>query len=904
MLNLKLRSEFSSEILRGTTIELSNESRSGATQMEAKDFFEITYPTNGVLKAIESIAPGKGKPIVILGDRGIGKSHILAVLYHVVMNPDLASDWMNNWFHKLRISIPIPEIRRDCLVIAESVHKHNYSKLWDIIFNNHPNGDLIRGRWQAANTPVPSENLLRELFRMKPVFLILDEFQTWYDSLTETAENPDKSRAFNFIQTISEIATKDPSLFCLVVTVRNGESDAYQQIHRVDPIRIDFKGAGSPEQMQLERRNMLLHRLFENRATVAEPEIENLIRIHYSENLRLLNVPASESEKLKKAFLSSWPFSPDLLKLLEDQILIATDAQETRDLIKILANLWKSRGDKSPVLTAADFLIDAEGTSAIGSLLDSVANSRHRNLRDKAFRNIIGVKEGIADFEHKLPNLSKIIASLWLRSITVESYIGATKSQIQLDITGDSRIDDNSFEVEVNTIVENSFNIHKIGESFLFKEEENPSSKLLASARNEREFANGEDKEYLKKEIEYFILGEMSGNQYRAVALPANWNRDPWGEVSPEKKPGNWEEKVTFLVLPHSLDKIKNSESPEVLLGSFLKNHIEKYRNLMIFILPVNGSENIYADSEFIIRARASMLAEKWARENSQFAKYHKSYQKELRELIKNRFNRFAILYKWDFANSANCEFHSESFQFSSQTPLPIVIRNLIATNLFVPEDFKDYLLDAAKNNTKLSQILNELKEPRAGGDGCIPWLGETEAKEKILKLCAEGCISINSPSSGILQKIPGEDAEVAWQRLKSKLPETGRALDTILIQLPTALPVSGGSGSPATMQSTHTAISSGNTLHSEDQRTSQIIGDISDATYSQITYRTLRSPKNSWINLLSYLESNGIHPKTKVKRVALISCDLQGNRLKDLISKLPDGLQYEVELEFEENSQ
>ena len=42
------------------------------------------------------------------------------------------------------------------------------------------------------------------------------------------------------------------------------------------------------------------------------------------------------------------------MHLLEDQVLVATEAQDTRDLIRILVDLFKNRGDKSPVITAAD----------------------------------------------------------------------------------------------------------------------------------------------------------------------------------------------------------------------------------------------------------------------------------------------------------------------------------------------------------------------------------------------------------------------------------------------------------------------------------------------------------------------------------------------------------------------
>src|SRR5450759_2811933 len=46
---------------------------------------------------------------------------------------------------------------------------------------------------------------------------------------------------------------------------------------------------------------------------------------------------------------------PVLMHLLEDQVLVATEAQETRDLIRILVDLFKTRGENSPVITAADF---------------------------------------------------------------------------------------------------------------------------------------------------------------------------------------------------------------------------------------------------------------------------------------------------------------------------------------------------------------------------------------------------------------------------------------------------------------------------------------------------------------------------------------------------------------------
>ena len=45
MLGLTLRKEFEDKRLKGTAIELSNQSNTGATQIAAESFLGITYPT-------------------------------------------------------------------------------------------------------------------------------------------------------------------------------------------------------------------------------------------------------------------------------------------------------------------------------------------------------------------------------------------------------------------------------------------------------------------------------------------------------------------------------------------------------------------------------------------------------------------------------------------------------------------------------------------------------------------------------------------------------------------------------------------------------------------------------------------------------------------------------------------
>lgn len=241
-------------------------------------------------------------------------------------------------------------------VITESLHLQRYKHVWDVLFDQHPHGNIIKAKWEVHGTEVPGYDLILEMAENKPFILILDEFQTWFEGLTNSNQYKRKTWAFNFIQILSEISEKHPELLTLVVSVREGNSDAAQQLFRVNPVRIDFKG---PEAKR-DRQRLLLYRIFENRMNIPEPDIASLIKTHVDEFLRLSHISGSEHEKHRQQFIEAWPYSPRLLQLLDDQVLIATETQETRDLLRILVDVFKESGDDTAILTPANFSLTSE----------------------------------------------------------------------------------------------------------------------------------------------------------------------------------------------------------------------------------------------------------------------------------------------------------------------------------------------------------------------------------------------------------------------------------------------------------------------------------------------------------------------------------------------------------------
>jgi len=887
-----LRKEFQGHRLKGTAIELAT-----ATQNTAEEFLRITYPSMDVLKTLEAVAPDYGRPVILVGERGQGKSHIMAVLYHALNNHGETSKWLGNW-SQILANPKLQEIpvRRDMHVISESLHRQHYKYLWDILFERHPDGPHCRGMWDGLGdkkTDIPSDKIMLHMFSHTPTALVLDEYQTWFDGLTNTK----RTWAFNFIQILSEIAKDHPDKLVLVVSVRNGNTDAFQQIQRVNPVIVDFKG---PEAKH-DRLKLLLHRLFENRMCLSPQQIEPAIDVHVMEYIRLLNIPPAETERVRREFCESWPFAPHLVQLLEDQVLITTHAQETRDLIRILADLYKRRGDKTIIITAADFKIDDE-ESGINALLDSVANQHHAKLREKALRNLDAVKGAVASTGQVLPHLSEILSALWLRSLADMNQTGADHLTLHVDITRDSPIDDNAFQVELATIVENSFNIHAGAGRYIFREAENPQAKLIASARNDKMFQEGEDKARLALEARYVIGGDTStASKFRVIILPQLWKSDPWALLNEVDQPHRWDDRIPILVVPEA------SSGVETILGAWLCNHLQRNRNAVRFLLPPDGTGNMFLDRDLLILARCIHLAEEWKTQNAEFGKLLTKYQRELRSILKGRFPRFAVIRTWNYQNPDNCRFYIESHRAEGLQILEAVDR-LIKENLFVPEDFQAIALAAAANNDSVGKLIRELREPRPGAQDCIPWLGETIVKEKLIRLCCKGEVAINLRGMEYIQRQDGEDEETAWQRMKGKLG-TGKHLDETHLLLPQNTPSIGGlpksittndgqksDPTPDDEAAPLTSMQGDNTVHfpDTDEGTPSIFDKVG-------TYKPLSASATSSLNLLGKLESWGVRPGTQVRALSLKAEHLTGSQLYEMIRKLPDGVLYELDIEKEE---
>lgn len=888
MLDLALREEFKGRRLKDTQIQLRKADNTGAIQQPAANFLEITYPSGDVLKALRSLAESQARPVVLMGHRGRGKSHLMAVLHHALNDGAAVQSWLSTWKQRLK-SDKLSEIDfpQGLHVISQSLHEGTKKYLWEFVFTSHPRGDFYKGKWmeRKERANFPPKDLLIEMFQETPTALLLDEYQLWFDGQPQSASQPHQTWAYNFIQILSEIASELPGCLRLVVSVRDGTTDAYQQIHRVNPLKVDFSSPGARQ----DRLRLLLHRLFVNRLQISDTDIDKLLKPHLEQYLRLYDIAADQIETERDLFREAWPFSPPLMSLLEDQVLVATDTQQTRDLMIILAGLFKGSQD-SAVITPANFNLMNEDDE-VAAHIEAVASEQHRRLREVARRNLSAVQSANSGWKNDIPQLEGILASLWLRSLAVGNTGGAEPRALQLDVTRQHPLDENKFLAQLEQIEEFSFNIHRDGNRLVFRDEENARTRLLSEARNDKLFSDGSDFRELALQIRYCLGGEESAGESIIVPLERNWQSSPWSGLAEAHRPETWGERMPLIVLP---------ESPKELgavLGPWLKAHVSAGRNRIRFLIPRSDLPNLTADRDLLVKARAHLKATEW-KNNPVYKEFQKKYKADLQSLLKERFDRFAVLERWNFQQPEQSQFSTVKL-VEQGTKIPPAIEKSVRENLFEMESFEELVLELAAQNQTVHKLLSDLRDPRPNFQPCIPWLGEAQLKDRLARVCAAGTISLNLRETETLQRKASESTEEAWNRMKGRLG-TGKDLETTRIQMPQGLTSS---------QAVQPALGGANLVHQDPPppylpqpattTPSSPFANTAVATSQQIRRQ---AGSTAPLNLMGRLESWGVGPATRVRKVRLeIDWDsANGSQLTDLLAKLPDGLRCSLELDSE----
>ncbi len=808
MLGLKLRDEFLGSHMPGTAISLRTSDNQGAVQKPPEEILSITYPTADVITALKALSTKrKGRPIVIIGERGFGKSHIMAVMHHAIKQGEVVESWLHDWGEKFdNEELKHFEIVKGYFPISEPVHNNEFPQLWELLFQRHPRGEYFRGKFEQMDQSFPPRTLLEKMFEDQPICLILDEFQTWYSGLPVKdlkTEYPLRDWAFNFLQNLSEIAKERPDNLILVISVRNNQNDAFQQVHRQGPALIDFRGPTAKK----DRQRLVLHRLFDNRDKISINEISSISGIYANERFRLLHPDKSQAEKERicNEVFDFWPFSPELIELLENHILLSQAAQETRDLIRILAQVYRTRGESVPVITPADFFIDGD-SAEVQSLIDSIAvEAGQEKLRQIAQRNL----ELVHDAGIDAPNARELVSSIWIRSMFPGKDIGGTPPELHLDITRTEIIDDNKFRAEITQIIENCSNLHgdeTADNRLWFGLDENPRAKVRSFAKNNKLWQidaetpygqttyPGKDIKHIRDTLRHLMEPESRQSPTRIIVPGPNWEDKPWEEVGDTDIPARWDRPV-LIVIPEQLEGKKQDINAR--LGNWLVRNVPKKRNTVRFLILAKDAKSLFNDTQLVYSARCSYLCSKeaWGVDHIYYS-IHDDFDRPLRNELKTRFNRFAILKTWNYQEPGKCVFEIEKIPGKDIKDISSQVENKITSDLFDLTEFKRFILQRAKDSDFVGSVLDDLLEPPPPNTGdAIPYLGETKIYENILKIAADGDIALNVDGTWIVRRKEDSTDETALRYIRQKAFRSGQEMRKIQLGLPAQI----GSGSVAT---------------------------------------------------------------------------------------------------------
>ena len=935
MLGLKLRDEFLGSHMPGTAISLRTSDNQGAAQKSADQILRITYPTADIQTALKAISDKRsGCPIVLMGDRGRGKSHIMAVMHHAINSSDVVDGWLKDWGVKLNQNeLQNFSMETGFIAISEPVHNHEYPFLWDLIFDRHPKGDYYKGQFETMeNQHVPPRSLLEKMFGEQPVCLILDEFQTWYSGLPtkdkKTGLNP-QQLAFNFVQNLSELSKDRPELLIFVISVLNNQNEAFHQVHRQGPVLIDFRGPSAKE----DRQKLMLHRLFENRGNISFDEINTIAGTYANERFRLLHADKSnaESGQIQKEVFECWPFSPELISLLEDHILMSQAAQNSRDMIRILAQVLKTRGEETPIITPADFFVDGE-TEEVQSLIDSISQQvGQERLREIAQRNL----EAVYGTGEKVPNARELISSIWMRSMSPGRNQGGIPASLHLDITRENTIDDNAFQAELTNLIENSINIHGDevpGGPLWFGLQENPRSKVRACAKNDKLWQPGaipsagqtvypaKGLDHIKNTLKHILVQETTEPLSRVIVLDENWQDDPWNNAEEADKPSKWDRPV-LIVIP---DQLQTGTNLNTTLGSWLAKHVPNRRNTVRFLLLGVDEKNLYSDIELIYISRCSFLCspEGWGRDST-YRSLLRDFDRPMRQILKVRFNRVAVLRKWDFQSPQNCAFDIEKISAQGGN-ISSAVEAKILSDLFDQTDFKTFVLQRAKDSDFVGTLMDDLMEPPPPNAGdALPFLGETKTFEFIIDIAAEGDIVLNVGGNWIGRRSEDTNDDDARRYIRSKAFRTGQEMRQIQLGLPGSV---GGSAVsvPNKPAGQPTPVTTGGTMPSPTDYPTGSTGDgvgsvgegdptgVSDVpglpglpNRPMIINQNKKSDEPaSGINLSGCFEKWGVSSDKTLNSAKIEFQGLTAQQIKQILQRIPSTFKASLEINFKEGDE
>ena len=523
--------------------------------------------------------------ILVIGDMGSGKSHLLLLAYHLFNQPREANGWLERIARSLEnteTKFSIPEAARVVVIQVKEV-EGAYEYLWDILFESTDRKDLI-GKFVTHS---PGMEEIREFLMeveadKRPFVLILDEVEPWFN---EISDQTIRERNRYFLEKLSEVANERDLNFILITALRAEFEEPKRTLSR--ECRIINLTAN-------KRMKIIPYRLFEDERD--KEAIKKIVRRyideykHYASDYNLLY---ADENVVFDEMVESYPFHPLMLSVLFKKYTSHPSYQNTRGLLYLLSSVVRDLVSKRDLFLLSD--VNVERYKDLVGMLD-------RRLIGKAITCVEDARR--ADIEYGV----EIISALFYHSL-VATEAGATELELLQSVF---RPGMNPAEIihSIHSVAETCTYVTPHNAKFLLGLENPESIVKKESARVPIDKALGEIVD---------VLNEIFGKSREVYLL----------EFPVEKVEKARELRIIFTLVREDAD-----ERMKARLEGYLCN--KPYPNSIVFVVPGRGVD-LSRDDELFALAKKAVAARDLSRQPSELKDEYERILREKRDGLISR---------------------------------------------------------------------------------------------------------------------------------------------------------------------------------------------------------------------------------------------------------------------------
>jgi len=426
-------------------------------------FFSLTYPTSGMKRLLTGVfgrlsgqaLPGAENPVLRFQTSfGGGKTHGLIAAYHVARGFRPGPEFFDPGLDESKI----PADTQVSAVVGEQLDPVNGADIADVTAYTlwgAIGAQLGPEAWDVvkesdATRTAPGTGTIKKMLAGKPTVVIIDEVAQYLRTVSTSASEQVRALGGSlpaFFKSLFEVAAEKGSRLVVVITLAS-EKDAYGK--ETDEISQLLNTAVGEASSVLARQEAVLvpatddeiaailrRRLFESIDPTAADAAASEYRTMYeqlAESGETLPSGASQPTTYAEKIAASYPFHPELVRVLDSRIATIPTFQRARGALRLLAAsiqaVWDSVSD-TVMINVADVPLGSD--KVLYELTERLGKERFRQPAevDIAGRSAHAAEVDDSRFVGK-PFSTRAATCVFLHSLEQVSTVGAGRGDYLL----------------------------------------------------------------------------------------------------------------------------------------------------------------------------------------------------------------------------------------------------------------------------------------------------------------------------------------------------------------------------------------------------------------------------------------------------------------------------------------